>query len=480
MIKLKYILQEGIKENLVLEFIKNQIQNSKFEHNVYLAGGGVRDELLGKDIKDIDLVIANIPNGGIEFATFITKKLGIYKENTNPIIFPNFGTAKFNLRNITYKGQDLSDIDIECVMTRKEQYHTGSRNPDVEFGTLKDDVERRDFTVNSLLKDLSNNEILDLTGMGRTDIQKGIIRTTLNPDIIFKEDALRMLRAIRFTVKYNWNLPLFMIRAIKNNAPLLKTISKERIQSELNKMLITQKPDVAIRLLKITNLYKYIFPEIEGLFDLKQNKFHKYDAFKHTMEVLKNTPPDLINRLSGLLHDIGKAKTKTIIDSEIHFYEHENVGSEMAREILKKLKYPNEIIDAVYIEIKNHMRMKSAGSEGELVTDKSLRKLKRDLGDHLERTLDLIHADNISHSDDSNMPNQIPNLRTRLNTIGDIPSGTHIKLPINGFDIMKTFNLKPNKQLGDLLKKVEDAYLENPQLTKQQALNIVKKELDNN
>lgn len=312
MIKLKHLLQEGLKENLVLEFIKNQIQNSKFEHNVYLAGGGVRDDLLGKDIKDIDLVVANVPDGGIEFANFITKKLGVYKENANPIIFPKFGTAKFNLRGVTYKGQDLSDIDIECVMTRKEQYHTGSRNPDVEFGSLKDDVERRDFTVNSLLKDLSNNEIIDLTGKGRVDIQKGIIRTTLDPDIIFKEDALRMLRAIRFTVKYNWTLPLFMIRAIKNNAPLLETISKERIQDELNKMLITQKPDTAIRLLKITNLYKYIFPEIEGLFDLEQNKFHKHDVFMHSMEVLKNTPPDLINRIGGLFHDIGKAKTKTI------------------------------------------------------------------------------------------------------------------------------------------------------------------------
>jgi len=299
MIKLKHLLQEGLKENLVLEFIKNQIQNSKFEHNVYLAGGGVRDDLLGKDIKDIDLVVANVPDGGIEFANFITKKLGVYKENANPIIIPKFGTAKFNLRGVTYKGQDLSDIDIECVMTRKEQYHTGSRNPDVEFGSLKDDVERRDFTVNSLLKDLSNNEIIDLTGKGRVDIQKGIIRTTLDPDIIFKEDALRMLRAIRFTVKYNWTLPLFMIRAIKNNAPLLETISKERIQDEFNKILLTDNVEYGIKLLITTKLMDFIIPNFIFSLEIVQNKFHNETVGNHLISVCKKNKADISFKISS-------------------------------------------------------------------------------------------------------------------------------------------------------------------------------------
>lgn len=170
---------------------------------------------------------------------------------------------------------------------------------------------------------------------------------------------------------------------------------------------------------------------------------------------------------------------KKIIDSEIHFYKHENISAILTKQILQNLKYPNEIIDAVCISIENHMRMKGAGFEGEVVSDKALRKLKRDLGDHLERTLNLMHADNISHADASSMPYQIPGLRKRLAAVGDVPSGAHIKLPVNGFDLMQEFDLKPNKQLGDLLKKVEDAYLENPQLTKQQALDIVKKELEN-
>lgn len=169
---------------------------------------------------------------------------------------------------------------------------------------------------------------------------------------------------------------------------------------------------------------------------------------------------------------------KRIIDSEIHFYKHEECGSAMAEEIMKRLKYPNEIIDAVSVAVRNHMRMKGAGPEGDVVSDKALRKLKRDLGDHLEHTLDLMHADNSSHSEESSMPNQIPALRTRLANVGDVSSAQHMPLPVNGIDLMREFDLKPGKQLGDLLKVVEDAVMENPQLTKQQALDIVKRELE--
>jgi len=293
-----------------VEFIKNLIKGTEWEGNVFIAGGAVRDELMGNDPKDIDLLI-NIPDGGILFAEWITKKLGIYREGSNPVIYPRFGTAKFTLRRQKHNGIDLSSVDIECVMPRKEIYVDGDRKPDVSHGSLKDDVDRRDFTTNSLLKDLSTGEILDLTGMGRDDIKNGIVRTPLDPDIIFTEDPLRMLRAVRFAIKYNWKLPLFMIRALRKNAKKLPNISSERIQEELNKMLLTDNPDKAIRLLQILGLSKYIFPEMDKLIKMKQNRFHKYDVMKHSLEVLKNTPPDLITRLSALLHDVGKGKTRT-------------------------------------------------------------------------------------------------------------------------------------------------------------------------
>lgn len=308
----KKLIMEGQKENLTIELLRSLIKGTKFGQpkTTMIAGGFVRDEILGKPSKDIDIVVA-LPNGGVELSQFIAKKLGIYKEGTNPVTYPKFGTAMLHLDKVTYKGIRLDGIEVEFVMTRKEQYHDDSRKPDVSYGTLAQDVERRDFTVNSLLKDLTNGEILDLTGMGYNDIKNGIVRTPLNPDIIFTEDPLRMLRCIRFCVKYNWNLPMFMIRALKKNAHQLEKISAERIQSELNKILISDKPTTGIRLLQITGLTKYIMPELDELVGLKQNRYHKDTVDKHVFNVIKNVPPDLITRISALMHDIGKARTKT-------------------------------------------------------------------------------------------------------------------------------------------------------------------------
>lgn len=476
MIKLKQILFESLTQS-VYDFIKQTIKGTEWEDKVYAVGGYVRDKLMGLNPKDIDLMV-DMKDGGIKFAEWITKKLNIYKEGSNPIIFPTFGTAKFNLRGIKFQGYDLSEMDIEAVMPRGEKYIEGSRNPETFYVDLKQDAERRDLTINALFQRLSDDEILDLTGYGKEDLRKKLIRTPLDAKIIFKDDPLRMLRVIRFAVKYGFDINLQTIRAMKENADLLSIISKERIQDELNKMLLTKNPDKAIRLLKITGLYKYVIPELEQLFNLEQNKkYHNMDVFNHTMNVLKNVPADLKTRLSALFHDIGKGATKEVIENEVHFYKHEDVGADMAEEIMKRLKYPNDIIISVTTAIRNHMRMKGAGMEGKNISDKALRKLKRDLGDHLEHTLDLMHSDNLSHSDTASMPNQIPALRQRLSTVGDVPSGQHIKLPVNGLDLMKAFDLKPSKKLGDLLKKVEDAYLENPHLTKQQALDVVKKEL---
>jgi poly(A) polymerase len=468
-IKLMDILNEGLSEILALEFVSNEVKSSPWSGKVYLAGGAVRDEMLGIDSKDIDLVVA-LPNGGIAFANWLTRKLGIHSD-TNPVVFERFGTAKFNLRGIKYKGVDLSGIDIECVMTRSEKYDGATRKPDVAYGDLAADVERRDFTVNSLLKDLTTGEILDLTGKGKADIQKGVVRSAIDPNIIFREDPLRMLRAIRFTVKYNWSLPLFMIKALKANAHMLKNISMERIQDELNKMIMTGSPDKAIRLLQMTGLSQGIMPELDLLIGLSQNRYHKWDTNKHTLQVLKNVPADLKTRLAALFHDIGKATTRTVIDNEVHFYSHEDVGADVARDIMKRLKYPNDIIDGVCAIVKNHMRLKQAGFEGEIVSDKSLRQIQVELGDHLQNTLDVMHADNIAHADIHNMPNQIPGVRARML---NLKTPTKITLPIDGFDIMKDLNIKPGPMIKILLSAITDAYYSNPHMTPREALQIAR------
>jgi len=470
------IIDENMPNKIkaAINFIKDIINGTEWEGKVFLAGGVVRDEIMGNDPNDIDLLI-NAQNGGILFAEWITKKLGIYKNSINPVIYPVFGTAMFSLRKQQYNGIDISNVEIECIMPRKEKYEKGSRDPSVSVGTLKDDVDRRDFTVNSLLKNLTSSEILDLTGMGIDDIKNGIVRTPLDPDVLFSEDPLRMLRAIRFSVKYNWDLPMFMLKSIRKNSKKIEYISAERIQKELNKMLITGNPDKAIRILQITKLSKYIFPELDKLKRLKQNKYHKDDVMGHTLEVLKNTPPDLITRLSALFHDIGKYKTQEIIDNEIHFYTHEEIGAHLAKDILRRLHYPKEIINAVYIAIENHMRTKQVGDDA-IISDKALRKLQQDLGPHLQHTLDLIHADNISHAEFANMPNQIPKIRKRYDELENIYKESPKKPPIDGKDVMNIIGLSIGGPIvGRILSMIQDIYLEDPSLSKEELINIVKK-----
>lgn len=477
MINLKNILTEGAKEKAAEDYIRQTINGTEWDGKIFIAGGYVRDEFLGLDPKDIDIVV-NKPNGGIEFANWITKKVGAYKEGSNPVIASAYGTAKFNLRGVTHNGQNLSDLDIEAVMPRKEKYEDpNSRNPEVSAGTMKDDVDRRDFTINSLLKDMSTGEILDLTGMGKDDIRKGIVRTPLNPDKIFSDDPLRMLRSVRFSMKYNWKLPLFMIRALKKNASRLEIISKERIRDELNKILITGSPHRAIKLIKIAGLLPHVIPELIPAIKMSQNIHHSEDVFDHTLSVLEKTKPHLVQRLMALFHDIGKTVTRSVTPTGVHFYEHEDEGAKIAKKVMMRLKYPNELIDQVVKGVENHMKLKHGGDKAD-ISDKSLRKFKVEMGEQLEDVLDLIHADNISHSDASSMPNQINLIRIRLSNLDMNLVKKAPKLPINGNDLI-ALGIKPGPIFTTLLGKVTDAWFEDPNLTREKALEIVKKEISN-
>jgi poly(A) polymerase len=472
MIRLYGFLFEN-KEESVLDYLGRIIGNSPYSGKVFLAGGAVRDEIMGKPVKDIDIVVT-VPNGGIEFAEWLTKKVGAYKEGSNPVIYPRFGTAKFNLRGVQYNGIDLSGVDIESVMTRGEKYEKNSRKPEVVYADLKVDAERRDLTVNSLFKDLVTGEIKDLTGKGLIDIKNGIVRTPLDPDITFKDDPLRMLRAIRFAVKYKWKMPLSLVKALKKNAGMLKTISTERIQDELNKILMTDNPDLGLKLLSFTGLNQFIIPELDACRGVTQNKFHKDDVFDHICEVVKNTPVDLIARLGALFHDIGKSKTKTEDYNsntgrlEVHFYKHEEVGAQMAQEIMTRLKYSNDQISAVSNIVENHMRLKQAGPEGTDISDKALRKFIADVGDNLEPILKVMQADNISHAVKASMPNQIVQLARRMKDLSTV--ATKPKLPINGNDLMAALGIPPGPILKRLLAAVEEDWYENPNISREEAL----------
>lgn len=466
MIQLMPLLNEGIKEKSAEYFIKDSIKGTEWENKVFLAGGAVRDNILGISAKDIDLVI-DMENGGIEFSNWITKKYNLHP----PVVYPTYGTAKFNLNGVVYNNVDLTGFEIEAVMPRSEKYTAGSRKPEVGAASLKADAERRDINFNTLFKNLSTGEILDLTGKGISDLKNKIIRTPLDPDITFKDDPLRMLRVCRFYAKYKYNIPLYILKAIKRNAHELKNISNERIRDELNKMLVTSSPQKVIKLLKVTTLLHHVIPELIPAIRMTQNIHHKHDVFDHTLDVLSKTQPELVRRLMALFHDIGKTVTRSVSPTGVHFYGHEDESAKIAREVMTRLRYPTELIDAVSTGAANHMRLKHGGDTAVGITDKTLRKFVNAVGTQLEAVLDVIHADNICHSESSSMPNQINNVRLRLqNLTGGISKP---RLPITGKDLID-LGFIPGPIFTTIMSAITEAWFENPNLTREEALSIAK------
>jgi poly(A) polymerase len=468
--ELHKLLLEETDEDVVLNALKELIKNSEWDGKVYLVGGAVRDEIMGKKPKDLDFVVNGDLNAGIDFSIWLAEKLGNHKKGSNPVVYPRFGTSKLSLTN---NNKGLPEIELEFVAPRREEYDGKSRKPNVSGGDLKAEVERRDLTINSLLKNISNNEVLDLSGYGVKDIENGIIRTTSDPDVIFKEDPLRMLRAVRFAVKYDFKFSTEVLKGIKKNAHLINNISSERIADELNKILLSPDPKKGIRLLKVTDLLKYVIEEFNDAIGMKQNQHHKDDVFMHTMDVLSKTPPELKTRLMALFHDIGKVLTKTVTpEGSVHFYNHEEEGAKMVETIMRRLKYPNELTKSVVSGVRHHMRLKHGGDEGN-VSDKSLRKFVAAVGENLENILDLIHADNISHSEHSSMPNQISNIKKKLDTLNMQLDKNKPKLPINGNDLI-AIGFKQGPEIKIALNAVEEAYYDDPNLDRETAINIAR------
>ena len=469
-IKENTLLMEASQDEAALDFLKKMVRKGPFKGKVYLAGGAVRDMEMGQIPKDLDVVVTdNGKEGGMKFAIWLAQQMGNYKEGSNPILFPTFGTAKVVLTG-NHNGVVLDGFDVEAVFARKEVYTPGSRKPEVFPGTIEDDAYRRDFTTNSLMMNLTTDEILDITGRGKTDIKAGLIRTTSPPDEIFGQDALRMFRAIRFATKYNWQIDPETWEGTKKNLNNLSNTSMERVRDELDKILVTKDPTRGIRLLRDVGLLSHVSPELQRAVGMLQNKHHKHDVFDHTMEVLKNTKPELIQRLMALFHDIGKVVTREETPTGVHFIGHEDVGEEIVDRTMRALKYPVELIDAVKIGVKYHMRLKH-GKDDATMSDSTLRKFKIALGDQLENALDVIHADNIAHADASVMPNQIERVRQRLKTLD-----VQVKkpnLPINGNDLI-ALGVKPGPIMAKLLGAVTDAWYENPNITRDDALAIVR------
>ena len=445
-----------ILDNEIFHLISDVADKMQLE--CYLVGGYVRDIFLDQPSDDIDCVVVG---SGIKIATELKKRLG---KKAYLSVFKNFGTAQVKVMS----SGNRPPVEIEFVGARRESYQRDSRKPIVEDGTLEDDQNRRDFTINAMAICLNKDrfgELVDPFG-GLDDLWDGIIRTPLDPDITFSDDPLRMLRCIRFATRFNFLIEDETFQALERNVERLKIISKERISEELNKILMTKTPSRGFVDLERSGLLQYILPELTAMDSVEERNGKKHkNNFYHTLEVLDNvakTEAPLWLRWAALLHDIGKPKSKRWDNiAGWTFHSHNFIGARMVPGIFNRLKLPQDA-KMKYVQKLVELHMRPINIADDEVTDSAVRRLINDAGDDIDDLMILCEAD-ITSKNEVRKAKFRDNYQLVREKIADLKERDYKRLlqpVIDGNEIMEMFNLKPSKEVGILKAYLKDAVLD--------------------
>ncbi len=430
--------QLPLTEQLLIEAVADAATTAGIE--TYLVGGFVRDRLLGRAVKDIDLLA--VADDGARILEEVAKRFGW----APPQRFERFGTGQVRGGGFV----------VEVVRARSESYDASSRKPEVLPGTLEQDIWRRDFTVNALCQTLQGR-VIDVTGRGLDDLRRGVLRTPLDPEQTFSEDPLRMFRAARFAAQLGFTLAPGLTVAMSRMAGRSSILSAERVAEEFRRLLLSDHPRAGLEVLRDGGLLTVWLPELEAMVGVEQGGFHIYDVFDHSAHTVADVPADLVTRLAALLHDVGKPPTHSVESGKHTFYDHPAVGAAITTNLLSRLRFSNDEIAATALLVRHHLR--PIQYEPREWGDSAVRRLVRDIGDQRDRLLDLARAD--THASSYPDTDAIDELEERMRRLDAGGAVSHLRAPLDGNEIVRLAGGRaPGPWVGRVQRALEEAVLD--------------------